>query len=260
MGRPKLTPEGNWMAAVLAYGPRAVLSHRSAAALWGLRPDNRPVTDITVPVPSVRSRPGVIAHASETLTAADVTECDAIPCTGVARTLLDLAEGVDRRSLERAIEQAEVLRLFDLTALRAVLARAAGRRGARALEEILGELGEITAPAENDNEERFLAHCRAAGLPRPEAGVGLTLPSGDPIRFDFYWRHAKLAIECDSWRFHGHRQAFERDRARDAQVATLGIQTMRFTWRLLTREPDRAIPLIAAVLGRRTAAPPRAGD
>lgn len=253
VGRAKLTREGVWMAAVLAYGPRAVLSHRSAAAIWDLRTDNRPVTDVTVPVASIRSRPGVVAHASTTLTAADVTERDAIPCTSVARTLLDLAEAVDRRSLERAIEQAEVHRLFDLRAVRWVLARAGGRRGACALEEILDEVLEVTASPENDNEEFFLTRCRAAGLPRPEAGAWLTLPSGDPIRFDFYWPDAKLAIECDSWQFHGHRQAFERDRARDAQLAALGIQTLRFTWRQLTRAPDRAIPIVAAVLGRRTA-------
>ncbi|HEX2415517.1 MAG TPA: type IV toxin-antitoxin system AbiEi family antitoxin domain-containing protein [Thermoleophilaceae bacterium] len=254
VGRAQLTREGAWMAAVLAYGPRAVLSHRSAAGLWGLRPDNRPVTDITVPVAAVRSRPGIAAHASETLTNRDVTEQDAIPCTSVARTLLDLAEAVDRRSLERAIEQAEILKLFDLRALRTVLTGASGRRGAGVLRDVLGGLDEITTPPENANEERFLALCRAAGLPRPEAGVWLTLPRGDPIRVDYLWRGAGLAIECDSWQFHGTRQAFERDRARDVQAAALGIETLRFTWRQLTREPDKVIPLVAAVLEHRNAA------
>jgi hypothetical protein len=254
VGRAQLTREGAWMAAVLAYGPRAVLSHRSAAALWGLRPDNRPVTDITVPVAAVRSRPGIAAHASKTLTDHEVTEQDVIPCTSVARTLLDLAEAVDRRSLERAVEQAEVLKLFDLQALCTVLAGASGRRGAGVLRDVLGDLGEITAPPENANEERLLALCRAAGLPRPEAGVWLTLPRGDPIRVDFLWRGAGLAIECDSWEFHGTRRAFERDRARDAQLAALGIQALRFTWRQLTHQPGEVIPVIAAVLENRTAA------
>jgi hypothetical protein len=254
VGRSDLTREGNWMAAVLAYGPRAVLSHRSAGALWGLCPDNRALIDVTVPLPSIRSRPGVIAHASATLGPDDVTVCDGIPCTTVARTLLDLAEDLDRRGLERVVEQSEILRLFDLKPVNAVLAAANGRRGAGALREVLADLELVSALPENRNEEKFLELCRAAGLPRPEAGVWLTLPRGDRIRFDFLWPSAGLAIECDSWEFHGSRQAFERDRARDADVAALGIQTLRFTWRRLTNEPDRVLPLVAAVLAQRAAA------
>ena len=254
VGRARLTRDGNWMAAVLAYGPRAVLSHRSAAALWGLRPDNRATIDITVPATSARSRPGITAHASITLSPADVTIRDGIPCTTVARTLLDLADEVDRRALERAVEQSEILQLFDLRAVHAVLDAANGRRGAGALREVLAILEPVTGLPESANEERFLALCRAAGLPRPEAGVWLTLPRGDRIRFDFFWRSAGVAIECDSWEFHGTRQAFERDRARDADAAALGIQTIRFTWRHLTHEPERVIPVVAAVLANRGAA------
>src|ERR687895_2050712 len=110
VGHGRLTREGRWMAAVLAYGPTAVLSHRSAAALHGLRPDNRPKSDITLPSPSARPRPGIDVHRSATLLAADVTTVDAIPCTSVARTLLDLAGVVNRRGVERAVDQAEVLR------------------------------------------------------------------------------------------------------------------------------------------------------
>jgi hypothetical protein len=81
VGHGRLTGEGHWMAAVLAYGPSAVLSHRSAAALWGLRPDNRAKTDVSLPSRSARSRPGIDLHMTVTLTAADVTRRDGIACT-----------------------------------------------------------------------------------------------------------------------------------------------------------------------------------
>ncbi len=97
VGHARLTREGRWMAAVLAYGRSARLSHRSAAALWSLRPDNRPKTDVLVAARSARSRPGIDVHASVTLTPADCAVVDGIPCTTVARTLLDLAEVVDPR-------------------------------------------------------------------------------------------------------------------------------------------------------------------
>jgi hypothetical protein len=97
-----------------------------------VRPDNRPTADVSLHRRSARSRPGIAAHASATLTAADCTTVDGIPSTTLARTLLDLAEVVDRRGVERAIEQAEALRLFDLRAVEGALAGANGRRGAAA--------------------------------------------------------------------------------------------------------------------------------
>lgn len=139
VGHGRLTKRGRWMAAVLAYGPGAVLSHRSAAALHGIRPDNRAKTDVTLPSRSARRRPGIDIHASTTLEPADLTTIDGIPCTRLARTLLDLAEAVDRRGVERAVDQAEVLRVFDLRAVHEVLSRAAGRRGAGVLAAVLAE-------------------------------------------------------------------------------------------------------------------------
>ena len=116
------------MAAVLAYGGQAALSYRSAGGHWELRPDNRWAIDVSVPRPAVHSRRGIQAHVTATLTGTDVTIHDGIPCTTVARTLLDLSEVVDRRGLERAIDRAAMLRRFDLCAVEDVLARAGGRR------------------------------------------------------------------------------------------------------------------------------------
>jgi predicted transcriptional regulator of viral defense system len=124
VGRPSLTQRGRWMAAVLTFGPVARLSHRSVAALHGLRPDNRAKIDVTLPRSSVRSRHGIEVHGSSTLTAADVTAVDGIPCTTVARTLVDLGDDVDGQSVEHAVGQAEVLGLFDGKAVDAALERA----------------------------------------------------------------------------------------------------------------------------------------
>jgi hypothetical protein len=127
VGHDRLTGHGRTMAAVLAYGPRAVASHRTASGLQGLREDNSPKTDISLPLQSARSRAGIHAHASPTLRPHDVTKRHGIPCTTVARTLLDLADVVPRRQLERALEQAEMMRVFDLDELHDVLAHANGR-------------------------------------------------------------------------------------------------------------------------------------
>jgi predicted transcriptional regulator of viral defense system len=137
VGRPSLTQRGRWMAAVLACGPRALLSHRSAAALHGLRPDNRAKIDVTLPGSSVRSRRGIEVHKSTTLTAADVTTVDGIPCTTVARTLVDLGDEIDRPAVEHAVGQSEVLGLFDGQAVDAALERAGPRRGAGILGVVL---------------------------------------------------------------------------------------------------------------------------
>ena len=195
VGHTCLTREGRWMAAVLAYGPDAGLSYRSAAAHRGLRPDARPIIDISVPRRSARSRPKITVHATPTLRPEDVTVHEGIPCTTVARTLLDLAEVVDRRGL-------------DGRAVGAVLDRADGRRGAAALRAVLDELADHGLTA-SELEEIFLAICREAGLSMPEINRGGMLHD-DEMKVDFLWRAERLIVETDSRAFHTTRQAFER--------------------------------------------------
>ena len=244
VGHGRLTLRGHWMAAVLAYGQDAALSHRSGGALHGVRPDNRPKSDVTVPGRSARSRPRIDVHASTTLTAADVTTIDGIPCTSLARTLLDLAEVVDRRGVERAINQAEVLRIFDLRAVEEVLSRATGRRGAGVLKSVLAEYGGPTL-TDRELEERFLALCRAARLPQPEVNEWITLDDGIAYKIDFLWRRERLAVETDGWGSHGTRQAFENDRRRDRLLSLAGWTVVRFTWRDVEREPDEMTTTLA---------------
>jgi hypothetical protein len=255
VGHGRLTKNGHWMAAVLAYGPNAVLSHRSAAALHGVRSDNRPAIDITLPSRSVRSRPGIAAHRSARLEAQDVTSIDAIPCTTVHRTLLDLADVVPARALKKAIDQAEVLRVFDLRAIEEVLARASGRRGAAVLKQVLAEYDGPTL-TDSELEELFLALCEEAGLPRPAVNEWITLDDGVAYKADFLWRAERLIVETDGWGSHGTRQAFEHDRRRDRRLSVAGWTVVRFTWRDVEREPADVIETLTALWRARTERPP----
>jgi very-short-patch-repair endonuclease len=246
VGRRGLTERGHWMAAVLACGPDAVLSHRAAAALLGLRPDNRSRIDVSVPRRAARSRAGIEVHVSETLRARDLTSWDGIPCTSVARTLLDLGDVVRRRDLERAVEQAEVLRVFDLRAVEDVLARAGPRRGAGLLRAVIDDSAE-QGLTESELEEAFLELCRGAALPQPAVNAWIALEDG-MVKADFLWRAERLVVETDGHAFHGTREAFERDRRRDQLLTLAGFKIVRFTWRQVTIEPDAVAETIGALL------------
>jgi Transcriptional regulator, AbiEi antitoxin/Protein of unknown function (DUF559) len=246
VGHGRLTGQGRWMAAVLAYGDGAVLSHRSAAALHGIRPTSRRNIDVTVPSPSARPRPGIDVHRSATLTPADVTVVDGIPCTSVARTLLDLGEVVDERGVEKAVDQADVLRLFDLRAVEEVLSRADGRRGAPVLRRVLAEYDGPTLTDE-ELEERFFAICRESGLPKPAVNVWITLDDGIAYKADFLWRGEGLIVETDGWASHGTRRAFEHDRRRDRRLRLAGWEVVRFTWRDVEREPEETTKFLTAL-------------
>jgi Transcriptional regulator, AbiEi antitoxin/Protein of unknown function (DUF559) len=246
VGHGRLTREGRWMAAVLACGPTAVLSHRSAAALWGIRRTSRARIDVCVASPSARPRAGIDVHRSTTLHPHDVTKVDGIPCTTIARTLLDLADVLDRRGVEKAVDQAEVLELFDLRAVEEVMSRAVGRRGAGVLRRVLAE---YDGPALTDREleERFYELCRAAGVPKPEVNSWILLEDG-AVKPDFLWRAERLAVETDSWKYHRTRRAFESDRRRDRRLRLEGWEVVRFTWRDIEREPAEAAAVLARLL------------
>ncbi|MDX6678715.1 MAG: hypothetical protein QOE31_2767 [Solirubrobacteraceae bacterium] len=179
VGHARLTREGRYMAAVLACEPESALSHRSCAAHRGMRPDARSVVDVTSPRRGGRERQGIDAHTSRTLLPRDIETVDGIPCTSVARTLLDLGAVLPRRVVERAFNQAEVLRVVDMTQIDDVLSRAGGHRGAAVLRAIIRDYAGSTL-TRNDLEEAFLAICRTAGLPEPEVNVWIAL---EPIGY-----------------------------------------------------------------------------
>ncbi len=244
-----LTREGRWMAAVLACGAGAVLSHQSAAALHALRPYGGVKIDVTVPTRSTRKQPGVNVHRSTALTPADVTVVNNIPCTTVGRTLFDLAEVIDRRTLERAYDEAEILEVFDLRAMHDQLRRNPTRPGAGVVRAVLNEHYIGTTATWSELEERFLRLVREAGLPQPEVNVWVVLPDGGPaIRGDFVWRDKRIIVEADGHKTHGTRQAFERDRRRDQRASVARWRPVRTTWRQLERAPEEVVETVAALM------------
>jgi predicted transcriptional regulator of viral defense system len=231
VGRSGLTPRGRIAAAVLACPPGTAASHRTVAALLDLRIRPRPWIDVTVPGSTARRRDGFRIHSGATLTAADVTVIDNIPCTTLARTLLDVAEDATRREVERACDQADTQRLLDMRAIDAVLARADGRRGASLLRSVLAEHRVGTTLTRSELEERFLAIARDVGLPPDAVNFWIGFVEGDGAEADFIWHRQRLIVEVDGRDVHTTRRAFETDRRRDQRLMLLGFRVVRFTWR-----------------------------
>lgn len=238
------------MAAVLACGDGAVLSGRSAAALHGLRPDNRATVDVSSPRRSGRERKGIDAHSGHGLLARDITAVDGIPCTSIARTILDLAEVLARRELERVLDRAEVLRTLDMNAITDVLDRSNGRRGAPILRAVLVEHRVGSTLTVSELEERFLLICRQTCVRAPEVNAWVALADNTGYRADFLWRGHRLIVETDGHAAHGTRRAFERDRERDQRLMRAGWRVVRFSYRQITREPERVAETLRALLVR----------
>jgi hypothetical protein len=232
VGHRKLGWQGVLIAAVLAGGPEAVLSHRSAAKLWGIRPDNRPKVDVTIQSRGAHRRKGIDVHAVRHLDPRDVTKIDGIPVTTLPRTLLDLAEVVPKSQVIRAITQAEIQRIIDLKAIHELMARSPGRRGLKPLREILTD-AVIEPNTKEEFEHAFVQFCHEYGLPRPIVNTKV-----EGYEVDATWPGSDVIVELDSWKFHGHRKAFEDDRERDVALQPR-YRVVRITWRQLTRKPDQ---------------------
>jgi very-short-patch-repair endonuclease len=230
VGHRVLSVNGHLMAAVLACGPGAVVSHRSAAALWGIRRTDRARIDITTARRAGRERRGIDAHLVRRLDPRDVTRHCGIPTTTVARTLIDLADVVLPRALKKAVHESEVLRLLDVTEVKQALGRANGRRNLSGLSDFLDDAYANDDRTESDLEEAFVELCEAAGISRPRGQVQLSA-GGRSLRVDFLWPHHRLVVEVDGHASHGTRRGFEDDRRRDADLVAAGYRVMRFTWR-----------------------------
>jgi very-short-patch-repair endonuclease len=214
VGHRGLSNEGWWMAAVLACGEGAVLSHWAAGALWQLLPPPSQI-DVTVPGNGGRKRRnGFVVHRSRTLRTEDRLIREGIPVTTPARTLADLRAVLPREEFNEAVRKAELRRL----AVGPVL------EGDRTRTKL---------------ETRFLALCRRHRLPEPEVNIQI-----GPDEVDFLWPVERLVVEVDGWDTHRTRAAFESDRARDARLSVLGYRVIRFTWRQVTGEP-RAVAATA---------------
>jgi predicted transcriptional regulator of viral defense system len=243
VGHSRLRQEGRWMAAVLAGGRGAVLSHRSAAAHLGLRPPQATV-EVTVSR-RLRARPGLRFHHSR-LPADEVTVHDRIPITTVPRTLFDLAAVIPAGQLARALNEAEIRRLWDPLSLQDLLERHPRRPGAAAIRAALGIGAQVTR---SELEDRFLDFLGRAGLPRPGTNVPMRL--GDRwIEADCLWPHQRLLVELDGYGSHHTRLAYERDRARDRALTAAGWRVIRITWRQLHDEPEALARDLRASLTR----------
>jgi very-short-patch-repair endonuclease len=244
-----LSREGRFIAAVLACGPGAVLSHRSAAALHDLRRTDRARLEVTVPGHGVARRRGLDVHRSCTLTAADTTLVNGVRATTVARTLFDLSDVISGRDVERSYEQAAVMEILDVGALQAQCERNPGRRGVTVLGALV-RAHRAATPTWSELEERYLGLIRAARLSEPEVNAWVDPADGEqPLRVDFLWRGSSLIVETDGHASHRTRQAFERDRRRDQRLTLAGWRVVRVTWRQLVEDPAGTTRLTAGLLG-----------
>ena len=233
VGVRRISRKGRWIAAVLASGSGAVLSHRSAGQLWRILPPGAGVIDVVCPGAQVR-REGIVAHRSQ-LAADEWAVRDGIPVTSPFRTIFDLAAVAEMRALERAFHEAEAGQLTDRVSLPTLLERYPGRRGARNLRALLDSRQPVMI-TRNDFEEAFLALIDRYGLRRPRMNAPLAI-RGRFFETDVLWERERVAVELDSRGIHGTPKKFESDRQRDRILVAEGWRTMRITWRQLQEEP-----------------------
>ncbi len=243
VGHSRVSRRGRGMAAGLACGPGAVLSHESAACFWGLQGD-RPLVDVNADCgrQGQLRREGVRLHRGK-LRREEWTEEDGFRVTSVARTLFDLAEVVDYDRLKRAAQEADGLKLLQLGELERVVERGRGRRALRPMRRLLTELRAPTR-TRSSLEERFAHFREAHRLPPPATNV---LVLGHEV--DALWPAAKLVVELDSWEFHAHWAAFQRDRALDSERLVAGYRTVRVTHDRLDNEAGKLLAELRALLG-----------
>ena len=245
------------MAAVLACGAGAVLSHRSAGERWNMVPVDGSAVDVTVPRRALKAQQGLRVHQVRALHRHDWLIRDGIPLTTPERTLLDLAEELPERQLRRAAQEAARMRRFNNTALKELLDRSPGRRGQKQLRTLLSD-AVIEPRSRSELEDRFHQLVKEAGIERPKSNAKLL-----GYKVDALWRKEKIAVELDGFQDHGTRERFESDRARDTRLQLAGFTVLRFTDRMLEREPERVkrnlldagAPMTAASARR---SPPRA--
>lgn len=226
------------MAATLACGPNAYLSHGSAARLWGIRGSRRPHEVLRV---SGHRRPhGVWLHQTRSLPDEDVTVEASIPVTSVERTIMDNVGRLDERQLERMIVGADRSGRLVWRELHRVIEHGNGRKGLRRLRRVAARVDPRAADTVSPLEVDFFSLCQRAGLPLPQVNV---LIEGHSI--DFYWPQAKVVVETDGYAYHKDRAAFERDHEITVALTAAGYTVHRATYRMLERDPGPFLALVA---------------
>jgi len=241
LGHQRISQQGEWMAAVLAAGPRAALSHGSAAHLWDLRRSRGP---IEVTRPSGGSRRAGIKFHQAALPRQDVTVEAAIRVTSIERTLVDVASVLDSRQLERAVVAADRTGRLGWRRLVELLEQSKGRLGVARLRRVVAETDPRAADARSPLEVDFLALCREASLPLPEVNM---LVNGRLV--DFLWVKERVIVETDGYAYHRDRPAFERDHEATVALTSAGYVVHRATYRMLKRDPGQFMTLVRRALG-----------
>jgi hypothetical protein len=243
VGHRRISPHGHCLAAVLACGPGALLSHGSAAWLWGITRYGPQPLAVTAPQPR-KPRAPILLHRSSILTEADRALEENIPVTALPRTLLDCAAECRPSQLQRLLERSEELQLFDLGPVEELLDRGKGHAGWGRLRRAIA-LYQPVPFTRSGFERRFFEAVLEAGLPRPatnfvEAGFEL----------DVYWPEQRFAVELDTYATHGTNAAFERDHLRDEDLMLAGIEMIRVTDVRFHREPKALLKRVATLLAR----------
>ena len=241
VGRPELSQLGRWMAAVLACGRGAVLSHASAAELSGVKTASRkgPI-HVTIPPGRKARHPGIRVHRRH-LTPAETATKEGIPLTAIATTLVDQAATATRKALEAQVNEADKLNLASPEQLRADLERMPSRPGIRNLRALLDEATLVLTDSEL--ERLFLPIATRAGLPKPETRKKLC-----GFRPDFHWPELNLVVETDGLRYHRTPQQQTTDRLRDQKLTAAGKTVLRFTHAQVKYQPDHVEATLVAVV------------
>ncbi|MFL5834670.1 MAG: DUF559 domain-containing protein [Solirubrobacterales bacterium] len=248
VGHGLLQREGRWMAAVLASGPDAVLSHGSAAALWMIRPNSRSTIDVTCPHKS-RTWAGIKRH-HKALPADEITAEEGIPVTSVPRTIFDLAATESDDVVENLLREMEFLELRDRLSLADLVERYPGRRGVRRVATALERLKDDPPGRKASKlEERFAPFLRRHRLPLPRFNDWIIL-GANRYKVDCHWPGTNQIVELDGWQAHKSRSAFREDRARDRRLEVAGYTVTHLTWNQLDDEPLEVAADLRALLTR----------
>lgn len=253
-GHPTLGPRARMRAATLAC-PGAVISHRSAATLLGLREIAPVVVDLIAPAEHGRKIDGIKAHRVPFPSASEVRLVRGIPCTTAARAIVDLAGTHGIEKLRETVEMAATLRVLDIAAVEAALANAPRRRGVPCLRGVLDEWRPVAETAKHATfrslfEAKLLPLIAAAGLPIPQINARVRTAER-VLEVDLLWPRERFVVEADSRRHHAIEVAFERDHRRDRELLAANYGFFRVTWREVEREPDAVLAVIRGELERR---------
>jgi len=251
VGHPRLTLHGRWMAAVLACGAEAVLSHHQAAALHELR--RAPWSPIHVTAPRPREHAGVDCHVARGMRGRPRLIVAGIPITSVERVFLDMATVLGPQPLRSLLEAAQRNGTFDYDRVLYVIERSSGHGGVGPLRAALPSLGDSAPATRSGLEILFLEIVRAAELPEPSVNV---IAVGDVV--DFHWPQFNLIVEIDSWEYHRLRRPFEEDKRRGNRMQLARVMVLRYTDEQLREEPERVVAELRAAMARPWLATPMA--